>query len=618
MKKTLFSLVVLMLLIGTNVFSQKRAMVSPALQKYEATADSRLLDDGSETDNKVISPVKSSNLLVEEIIGETSYDKQSNRCVTNRIYRFSDGTMAATWTRGVNETAFDDRGTGYNYFDGNNWGAYPDARIETQKSGWPTYAPLGESGEIVVSHNAVDGLLINRRETKGTGNWTETLIQGPAGYEKVTWPRVITSGPDHNIIHLLGQIRDGYNGQDIALAYYRSTDGGEFWDITNEVFEGVGPDAYTEVGADAQVWAEPRAGVIAFACFNIWQDIFFYKSTDEGETWEKTVVWEHPYPFYNDNTVFADTLWAPDNSGAIALDSEGKVHMAFGLSFVAHFEVGTTYTYWPGLSDGIAYWNEDMPPFEAADMHDALDPYDELIEDYNLIGWSQDLDNNGQLDFVDIIAYSELGLCTMPNIVVDDQDRVFVVYAATTEGYDNGIYNYKHIWSRASVDGGMTWQPYHVDLTSALIHIYDECVYPVLTPASDDNIYMMYNKDGSPGCAVDDDHTYETNSEFFAEIDKMEIVNIQENEDFTAGTVSQNYPNPFSSVSTVEVNLTRKADIHLEVSNLQGQKVYATEPTEARPGKHFLSIDGKGLTPGIYIYSIFAGNEKVNRKMVIE
>ena len=618
MKKVLLFVFASSMIINVGALAQKRAMVKPGLQKYQVEADYRLLDDGSEIDNAVIIPAKNANMLEEEIIGETYYDKQSNRCVTNRIYRFSDGTMGATWTRGMDEPGFSDRGTGYNYFDGNNWGPYPTARIETERAGWPTYAPLGENGEIVVSHNAVDALLINRRVEKGTGDWIETTLQGPPGYEKVTWPRVITSGPDHNTIHLLGQIRDGYNGQDIALAYYRSTDGGDNWDIQNEVFDGVGPDAYTEIGADAQVWAEPRAGVIAFACFNMWHDLFIYKSTDEGDTWVKTVVWEHPYPFYNDETVFTDTLWVPDNSGAIALDSEGKVHMAFGLGVIGHFEVGTTYTFWPGLSNGIAYWNEDMPPFEADNQHDALDPYDVLLEDVNLIGWSQDLDNSGALEFEDIIAYSEIGLCTMPNIVVDDLNQIFVVYAATTESYHNGTYNYKHIWSRGSPDGGMSWVPMHVDLTESLTHIFDECVYPVLTPASDDYIYMMYNQDQSPGNAVDEDHPYELNNEYFSTVAKPEILGIGESHQFTAANVMQNYPNPFSDRSSVKVMLNQPANLSLEVSNIQGQVVYSTEPIDAAPGSHMLTIEAADLKPGLYIYTVYAGNSKVNRKMIIK
>ncbi len=78
------------------------------------------------------------------IVGETWYDLQSNSTMANRIYAFEDGTIATTWTRGMdNPPTCPDRGTGYNYFDGTNWGAYPTERIEDQRTGWPNIAPYG-------------------------------------------------------------------------------------------------------------------------------------------------------------------------------------------------------------------------------------------------------------------------------------------------------------------------------------------------------------------------------------------------------------------------------------------------------------------------------------------
>jgi hypothetical protein len=613
-----FILFIVAFIVVTATIAQKRPDVRESLKNYSVELNVSQITDGSEDYSGIVSPYKSSNLFTEVEIGDTYYDKQSNRCVMNRIYRYSDGTIGATWMRGNEVSTFNDRGTAYNYFDGNDWGEWPSARIESQKSGWPSLAPLGENGEIVVSHNAVDALIVNRRDEKGTGTWVETFIQGPPGYLKVTWPRVVTSGVDNQTVHILGQIRDGYQGQPIALAYYRSTDGGENWDISNYVFEEVGPDYYTEIGADAQVWAEPRAGVLAFACFNVWHDLFIYKSTDEGDTWEKTVVWENPYPFYNDETIFTDTLWAPDNSGAIALDSDGKVHLVFGLAFVAHFEAGTTYSYWPGLSNGIAYWNEDMPPFEAENQHDALDPYDELIEDVNLIGWSQDLNGNGQLDFTDdIIAYTEIGLCTMPNIVIDEFNRVFVVWAATTEGYDNGINNYKHIWVRSSHDNGIIWGNFY-DITDDLVHIFDECIYPVFAANSDDDLYLMYNVDLEPGCAVDGDHDYVQNREFFVNIGKDEVLGINDHFDISRVNLSQNYPNPFSNETYIKVNSGSAGLVTIEITDLLGSKIYETPVKFNSAGSQIIKISADIMPPGIYIYSVVSGNQKISRKMMVE
>ncbi len=68
--------------------------------------------------------LKDANMLgTETEIIETVYDMQTNGFVANRVWVWDDGTMAATTTFGKTPTLFADRGTGYNYFDGELWGA---------------------------------------------------------------------------------------------------------------------------------------------------------------------------------------------------------------------------------------------------------------------------------------------------------------------------------------------------------------------------------------------------------------------------------------------------------------------------------------------------------------
>ncbi|MEZ5147249.1 MAG: hypothetical protein R2759_09245 [Bacteroidales bacterium] len=92
-----------------------------------------------------------------------------------------------------------------------------------------------------------------------------------------------------------------------------------------------------------------------------------------------------------------------------------------------------------------------MPAF--SNNLNALNPYDhpdsELEENYNLIGWSQDIDNNGTLDFTDEIGLYWLGLSSMPQLVVNDWGQLYLVYSSVTEGYDNGLKNFRHLWIRA-------------------------------------------------------------------------------------------------------------------------------------------------------------------------
>jgi hypothetical protein len=237
-------------LFGLTGWSQQRATMSDQLKNYGIKRDA--INTNRDPLERFENPALKSILTpVETYIGNTHYDQQTNSTTQNRLYYYDDGTFGATWMTGFGEPGFSDRGTGYNYYDGNAWKPFPLDRIESQRSGWPCYAPLGENGEIIISHisgGTDDGLLINRRSEKGTGNWTEYLFQGPAGGEALLWPSFVTSGIDHNTIHLLAVTRPVANGGTIyqnldgAMLYSRSTDGGETWEIENALLEELSSD----------------------------------------------------------------------------------------------------------------------------------------------------------------------------------------------------------------------------------------------------------------------------------------------------------------------------------------------------------------------------------------
>ena len=82
-------------------------------------------------------------------------------------------------------------------------------------------------------------------------------------------------------------------------------------------------------------------------------------------------------------------------------------------------------------------------------------------------------------------------------------------------------------------------------------------------------------------------------------------------------TVSQNYPNPFSQTTTVEVNLAEKASLSLKVTNILGQEVMTIEKGLVSNGVYTFTIDRANLQNGIYFYTVKANNSEVTRKMII-
>jgi len=605
-------------------FSQNRAVLSDNLRNYGVIKPLPGNESVTVTQNNY--PInKAGNDFYDEIqVGTTRFDDQSNASMQNRLYLYEDGTIGAAWIFGLGETTFTDRGTGYNYFDGTAWGTIPGIRIEDERTGWPSYSPLGEEGEIVTSHTGATGMKIAKRTQKGTGDWNYSLLEGPDGHHML-WGRSITSGIEHNTVHVLAltlplsHSGTPYSGLDGALVYSRSTDGGDTWEIENQVLDGMTSNEYYGFSSDIYAFAEPKNDVVAFTVGESWTDLFLMKSTDGGQTFEKTMIWENPYPFFSTQAPTAtDTFYCVDGAHSLVIDDDNKVHVVFGIN--RSLSDGTNM-YWFPFVDGIGYWNEDMPAF-SNDVN-ALSPYgdpgSELVEDYNLIAWTQDVDGDGQITFVgtgtENIGTYYLGLSSMPQLVINSND-LYLIFSSTTETYDNGTANYRHLWERYSTDGGATWDDF-TDLTSDLIHIFDECVYPSCAANTDENLYLLYQQDNEPGNAVwGAQHPYGDNKIVMMTVPILDT-DIKKTSDLV-NNVSQNYPNPFDKYTEVNIILAESCAVSIEVSNGLGQKVWESKSINCQPGKNTFAIDGTALFPGVYFYTVKAGNDAVTKKMTVK
>lgn len=600
-------------IFSLSIFAQQRAVLPKEYRNRAVIQKKNIKGDGLNSQN---TPVKNYSMVMSASdIGQTWYDLQTNRGMQKRIYLHDDGTMAGVWTYGpeVNPAGVN-RGTGYNYFDGNSWGAYPSAAIESgAQAGWPSYAPWGENGEAYTCHDYYDGTILGTRPEKGTGAWNLVIQAGPTGAEDISFPRITTTGVNHDVIHILSTTWVSYLGQEGALLYAKTSDGGATWDIENQTFDDLGLDYTLDLGGDVYDFAEPKGGLIAFLVGDNWMDLVIMKSYDDGESWDKSLVWECPFPLHVSGVT--DTFYCPDGSHDIAIDNNGLVHVAFSLTRALGAEDGT-HSYFPGV-DGVVYWNENMPAF-SNDIN-ALNPYgdlaSELIEDYNLIGWSQDVDNNGSLDILSEWGFYNTGMSSQPQMLIDDQNRIFVVYSSVTEGFNNGISNFRHLWARSSPNNGEWWGKF-VDLNDDIIYIFDECVYPSMSTSSDEEIHLTYQKDGEPG-STGGVATVST-IRYMSNLKTDLLSGVNENKTLSQQTVSQNYPNPFSWQSTVSVVLDQSATLSLEVSNLVGQLVYQIPAKRYNPGKNDFVIDASNLKTGVYFYTIKSGVESITKKMIVD
>ena len=82
-------------------------------------------------------------------------------------------------------------------------------------------------------------------------------------------------------------------------------------------------------------------------------------------------------------------------------------------------------------------------------------------------------------------------------------------------------------------------------------------------------------------------------------------------------SVGQNFPNPFSKSTTINVTLNQNEDITLTVFNTVGQLV-VSKNVKGVVGVNTLEVDAANLTNGIYFYTVKAGDNKVSKKMMIQ
>lgn len=663
-KALLFVFAMSIVLIG---FTQERIPVSKELLKMSVkqTVNEPVdLEPPILNHNYVVSgPVKSGMMTgTETEVLHTRYDLATNGALSNRIWAWQDGTIAAVTTYGWQDpgnAAFPDRGTGYNFFDGTQWSLIPAFRIESVRTGWPSIAPCGPNGEISVSHrSATTSLVMNKRETKGTGTWTESFYEGPTGHQYL-WPRMATTGENNEFVHLFaltapsGNGGTPYNGQDGALLYNRSSDGGLTWDIQHVLIDGIGVEYYNSIGGDAYGLVA-RGSTIAVISGDAWiRDLFMLKSSDNGETWEKTVIWEHPIPYFDYTTmVLQDTLFCPGDSYEVAVDANGMCHVVFNVTRILQ-EAATPngeYSIFP-LYDGITYWNEtmeapipepgDVPSWVQYPQYWTLSP-DILYGNDLLIGYSQDVNGNGTLDFVEVpsgqfpfanYAYRWYGLSFHPTLTITDDGIIAIAYSSVTEGYVNtlGDKNYRRIWARISPDLGNTWGEFFDLQEGNIFHNFDECIFPQFAPnsSSDDvNFHLLYNADETPGLFLNSVGTNPnleqseptTNRIVYSKILKSEIgVGIHEyNTNESKSNVSQSVPNPTTGITSVSVELAQPLTVGFEVFNMTGQKVLEIQARNMNAGINEITFDASSFTPGVYFYTVNAGSEKSTRKMIVK
>ena len=564
-----------------------------------------------------------SNGMSEEVIGETYYDLQTNSAIQNRLFVHEDKTISAAWIMSPDKLAnFPNRGTGYNYYDGNAWMVMPTTRVEEGRTGWPSIAGLN-GGEIIASHVFDDPNLfttIATRPEKGAGEWTESLLPNSDDvvYDNV-WPRMKVGGADGQSIHVISHT---YGLDKNFITYSRSQNAGESFDIIDYLIPEIGPEFYNGFGGDGYA-LDVKGETVAIVIGGPWTDVVLMKSIDNGTTWAKTIVREHPIPMFNDSIV-VDTLTYPeydgrignsDQSFSISLDGNGNAHIFYGLMEYANAELDAeqVYSYYPA-TDGLAYWNE-------------IAQYEDTIAYINDINGNDTLDIELAEDGSAAIAYYGSSLTSYPSSAIAENGDIYLIYSSIIEQFSQDqldlgnfgdeifLEHYRHQYIMRSQDGGVTWStPYDLmtETTDPLTgNTLQEGVFGCISNIVEENVYLTYQRDLYPGLNIQGDEDPITkNSIVFMTVPVDGFESLATEEIKISTTDFSIYPNPTSNV--INLRLANNNNVAtITISNILGETVKTATMNGAESK---LSLES--LINGVYFITIATINERITKSIV--
>jgi hypothetical protein len=214
--------------------------------------------------------------------------------------------------------------------------------------------------------------------------------------------------------------------------------------------------------------------------------------------------------------------------------------------------------------------------------------------------------------------------------VIDDRNKIFLVYASATTLNDPDSNNFFHIFGRdgtLSADTVKWSNDTLVDITGDWLQFYfSDCTFPSVAPTSDANIYILFQKDDFAGSYVASigqspwvgQSTPDSNYMVLHQWTKPINTGIHEQNAKPAFTVGQNFPNPVEGLTKVNVYLMKSGDLSLKITNLTGQTLMNMEKSNVQPGVSQFVIDASQLPAGVYFYTVRQGDKSITKKMIVE
>ncbi|MFT6851023.1 MAG: hypothetical protein ACJATA_001841 [Sphingobacteriales bacterium] len=557
-----------------------------------------------------------------EVIGNTTYDLQTNNSMARRILAYPDGRVSAIWTMsqefGDASGAFGDRGTAYNHFDGTSWGEEPSERIENNiRTGWPSIALDADGNELIISHDFVRNELIKSVSgTIGSDSYDQSLPFPKTG---AVWAK--SASVDSNL-YVISTINTGAvdsPGISVPMVYSRSTDGGITFAEDQTYLPGYDSNSYFNGSAD-NYFIDAKDSTVAIVLGGSGVHLTLWKSTDYGVSFEQIIVDSFAINAYNgdqktdeDGDGATDTLLTNDGQVSCLIDNEGIVHVFWGNLSIFNDGEGTAGIF---FENGLNHWSDDVK--EIQQIAEALDCDGDSV---TTLGSAASAARYGNAIFA-----------LNAQAAIDSNNTIYLIYSAAVENdtttFDNSItegQNFNDIYVIYSEDDGATWS----ETQNISASPSEEDIFPSIARFADDNIYVFWQKDEEPGTILQGSDQAGLMEMLYTAIPVADIktgtignnncpvknTNVAQRE--LKSALSPNYPNPANTTSNITLSLTQNQHINLTVKNMLGQTVKEVANRNFPTGKHSFTTEVNDLPNGVYFYNLTSNGVSVMQKLVV-
>jgi|JI9StandDraft_1071089.scaffolds.fasta_scaffold10694_3 hypothetical protein len=428
-------------------------------------------------------------------IGTTTYDLQTNSSSRNVIRVYPDGKVSAAWIGSFDlATAYADRGTFYNSFNGVSWGPTPIGKEETVRSGFGELLTVG-SKEVIISHSGDSRLQIFKNASIGSSTFIET-----AGSDQIIgyWPNTFCPEGTDDIY-----VVNPNESNPTAINFSRSMDGGNSWTVLNAPLPFLNAAEGIRLAANSTQIAVFGNDVYVLYGMHA-SDLVLLHSPMKGNpgTWTKQTLMDFPINNFN-GALGQSTDYDGDGDFDTILTHDGYLNMILTDDGVLHFWIGVMrllddkpdvegYNYFP-LTSGIWYWNSITETMQIIDPIFDSNNDDGLNDPFAGIGKNRHM--YGTVGFTSMVAgaYDEL------------KNRLYTVFAMPIEYSDYfgdptipEASSFRDFFGIYSDDNGITWSD-PVPLTSTALS-FGENAYPMAFPKIvNDKMHIVWEYDNVPG-----------------------------------------------------------------------------------------------------------------------